>query len=286
MRALVLSGGGSRGQYHVGAIKCLLGELGTQYDILCGVSVGALVAAFLAQYKHGDEGRAAAELAQLFSSIEDDDIWKRWFPFGKLHGLWRQSFLNSLPLQKLVRGRLSHDAIRHSGKKLRVGAVSLSSGQYMIFDETHVPLADAVLASSSFPAMLAPLRIRGEWWTDGGVRCVTPIQAAIEAGADEIDIVMTTPPNSTPEFDPDPSAVDIAFRSIDVMSDEIVAKDLKVATLYNVLVSAGLAPGKRRVVFRVVRPGGILNADPLKFDPKEAAELQLIGYEDALKEMG
>ena len=44
-RGIAFSGGGSRGQFHVGVAKKLLGEDATHYDCIAGVSVGALVAA-------------------------------------------------------------------------------------------------------------------------------------------------------------------------------------------------------------------------------------------------
>ena len=48
-RALVLSGGGSRGSYQVGAIQALL-EAGRQWNTIHGISVGALNASWLAMH--------------------------------------------------------------------------------------------------------------------------------------------------------------------------------------------------------------------------------------------
>ena len=51
MNALVLGGGGSRGAYQFGAIKALR-ELGYEYEIITGSSVGALNALFLGHNKY------------------------------------------------------------------------------------------------------------------------------------------------------------------------------------------------------------------------------------------
>ena len=51
MNALVLGGGGSRGAYQFGAIKALK-ELGYEYEIITGASVGALNALFLGHDKY------------------------------------------------------------------------------------------------------------------------------------------------------------------------------------------------------------------------------------------
>ncbi|MDA3955463.1 patatin-like phospholipase family protein, partial [Oceanispirochaeta sp.] len=45
---LVLSGGGAKGVYHLGAWKAL-SELGIEVDAFIGNSIGAIVAGFLAQ---------------------------------------------------------------------------------------------------------------------------------------------------------------------------------------------------------------------------------------------
>ena len=52
-RALVLSGGGVKGAFQVGALMHSMGDLGRDYDIVCGVSVGALNAAGLCNVKRG-----------------------------------------------------------------------------------------------------------------------------------------------------------------------------------------------------------------------------------------
>ena len=48
-RALVLSGGGAKGSFQIGAMEELIFNRGLDFEILCGVSVGALNASFLAQ---------------------------------------------------------------------------------------------------------------------------------------------------------------------------------------------------------------------------------------------
>lgn len=43
-RALVLGGGGAKGAYEIGVWKAL-NELGEQFDLVCGTSIGALIGA-------------------------------------------------------------------------------------------------------------------------------------------------------------------------------------------------------------------------------------------------
>jgi predicted acylesterase/phospholipase RssA len=44
MKALVISGGGSKGAFAVGVLKYLFQEKGHEYDIISGTSTGALIA--------------------------------------------------------------------------------------------------------------------------------------------------------------------------------------------------------------------------------------------------
>jgi NTE family protein len=281
MRALVLSGGGSKGQYHVGVVQHLVGDLGISYDLMCGVSVGALIATHLCQYPKGQEQEAARALAELFSGIENKDVWKHWFPFKFLHGLWQGGILNSKPLRKLIQKKLNLQHVKVSGRELRIGATSLNTGEYRIFTQHDSPLNDIVYASAAFPVAFEPIEIDGQWWSDGGIRSVTPIKSAIFAGADTIDVVMTSPRYSNPSFNPDPNALSVAMRTVELMSDQIIDDDLKKALLYNKLIEAGVEHEKRHISFNVIRPSSLVNENALDFNPEEAVAIQLRGRTDA-----
>jgi predicted acylesterase/phospholipase RssA len=219
----------------------------------------------------------------VFTPIKNSDVWKRWF-FGYLAGaLWKPSFKNSEPLEGLVKRWLDPERVRNSGKELRVGAVSLDSGEYQIFDQNYVPLAPAVYSSAAFPAMFRPGRHHGQQWTDGGVRTVTPLKAAIEAGATHITYITLAPEKVSYGFEADPESPDVAFRSIELMNDQIVRDDIKIAELYNELAAAGLRKDKRKVQITAIRPKRPINRDSLNFDPLEAEQAQLQGYRDTIE---
>jgi NTE family protein len=71
-KALVLSGGGGRGAYHIGVLEALVQhgwmEDGTGPDIIAGTSIGAINAAALAS------GRTVAELKQLWLAMHTEDV--------------------------------------------------------------------------------------------------------------------------------------------------------------------------------------------------------------------
>ena len=62
-RALVLSGGGSRGAYEIGAWQALR-ELGVRLDAVYGTSIGAINAALVAQVRPLWEADVAQMLFQ------------------------------------------------------------------------------------------------------------------------------------------------------------------------------------------------------------------------------
>jgi NTE family protein len=280
MRALVLSGGGSKGSYQSGALQYILGELEIKYDILCGVSVGAINTAFLAMYKHGDEKESAITLKNMWSKLDNSKIYKRHFPFGRWHAIWKKSFYDSSPLGDLLRSHLSLEKIRQSGKDINVGTVSLSSGKYTLFNQHSDYFIEAVIASASFPGMLTPVSFLGQLWTDGGVKEISPIKKAVEMGADEIDVIITSPQTRVVRFIENPTTVDILKRSVDLSTDKIMANDIEKVQMHNKMAEAGFE-GYKYVKINILRPDYNLIEDLLDFRPEKIKEMMEKGYTDA-----
>ncbi len=282
MKALVLSGGGSKGAYQAGALKYILGEKQIKYEIICGVSVGAINASFLAQFKHEEEIESAKQIVDLWLKIQNKDIYKRWFPFGRWHALWQSSFYNSKPLMDLITNNISLTRIRESNKKISVGAVSLSSGKYTIFNQDNDEFIKAIVASASFPVMLSPVRIGDQLWSDGGSKEITPLRTAIEMGATDIDVIITSPEHRVKLFFENPNTIDILKRSFDLSSDKIMSNDMEKVLIYNKLAEKG-DPDRRVVKMNVIRPKHNLIEDLLDFTPHKVQEMIEKGYQDAKK---
>jgi len=276
-----LSGGGSKGSYQAGALKYILGEKGVTYDALCGVSVGAINVAFLAMYNNGQELESSDKLAQMWSQLDNSSIYKRWFPFGRWHAIWKKSFYDSSPLHNLLKTEIDLEKIRESGKQVNVGTVSLSSGKYTIFDQTSDHFIDAVIASASFPGMLTPVSFLGQLWTDGGVKEISPIKKAVELGADIIDVIITNPAVRTKKFIENPTTVDILKRSIDLSTDKIMANDIEKVEMYNILAQ-NMLTHKKYVKLNIIRPESNLIEDLLDFRPEKIREMMEKGYKDAV----
>jgi NTE family protein len=279
MRALVLSGGGARGAYQIGALRRLLVEERREYEILAGVSVGALNAAFLAHAPMGQIADRFAELEKLWAGLETSRIYRKR-PGGEAAGLWSLSIFDSSPLVELVTKTIEPARVRASGRKLRVGAVNLETGEYRSATETDPRLGWWVLASSSFPVFFLPIKIDGQLWTDGGVRNVTPLAEAIRLGADRIDVVICSNPDVGGSWSAEGERAIPGFllRCLGLLSDEVARTDLQVAGLKNDL--AKLCDRYKAIRFRVVQPSTSM-PDSLDFSAGPRQTMIDMGYEDA-----
>ena len=138
--ALVLSGGGSKGAFEVGAVRCLYTVFGVDPDLICGTSVGALNAAKLA------EGRLAlADLEAMWLAMTDaSDMYRAngWVTsivnnlatLG-LQYMFRIDFADLLGVRLENQDWLSPDAqVAVSSIKNMIGTVSGAGTLFTIFD--------------------------------------------------------------------------------------------------------------------------------------------------------
>lgn len=301
-RGLVLSGGGANGAWQLGVLRHLLADEARRYDVVAGVSVGALNGSVLAMHRPGDEAAAYRELAAIWEGVGPAAIRRRRFPFGALHALWRPSIYDTTPLRTLVARHLEPARVRVSGRALSVGAVSLDDGGYAWFDGHDPHIVDAVIASSAFPIFFEPQVVggTGAWWTDGGVRNIAPLAEAIDLGCDLIDVVVCAATSGPWTVAPRRrNALRVALRTLDIVLDEVLADDLVRCHEVNRLVAVrealahseaalALCQGAggvtklahRHVAVSVYRPASALG-DSLDFSRERLAELMRRGYADA-----
>ena len=104
--ALVLSGGGSNGAWEAGAFWGLLNYGNPdnfRYDVLSGVSAGAINAIAIVGWKIGDELNAAQFLSDLWKNLHNSDVWRKW-PFGIVTGLlFMPGIVDNSPLYNFLR---------------------------------------------------------------------------------------------------------------------------------------------------------------------------------------
>jgi CRP-like cAMP-binding protein/predicted acylesterase/phospholipase RssA len=117
----------------------------------------------------------------------------------------------------------------------------------------------AILASAAIPLAFPKVSVADADGTvcdyvDGGIGNNTPIRQAIDAGADEITVVIA---DHIALRDRDHTIDDlgsIALVSQDIMQQQVLELDLKLARQVNEAVLRGAAPGKRFVRIRTIGP--------------------------------
>lgn len=280
-RALVLSGGGSKGAFQVGVLKALL-EAGNSWHSVHGISVGALNASWIAMFKPEDQPGCFPGLLDIWDNVKTSaDIYKPWAP-AKLHyvySMMKGSLNSGAPLRKIVEGSLDADKLWTSGVKMTVGCVSLTTGQYVAIDSSVQNIKEYILASSHLPLVFEPLEIDGEQWVDGGIRHQIPILEALKERPDEIDVILTSPVSEERVLDllaPLTSAPKVALRSSEILADQIYINDY-------FTVSRVIRMGKIKI--RVFAPSAQPNPDSMDFDGELIQTAIEMGYTAAKAEL-
>ncbi|HUM69773.1 MAG TPA: patatin-like phospholipase family protein [Chloroflexota bacterium] len=193
--ALVLSGGGGRGAYHVGVLK-FLEEHEWYPHIVAGTSIGAVNGAAIAS------GHNANSLWALWRRLQTDDVQKAGL--GALTGNY---LLDTAPLRKTLqeKGWVNFDRLNSdkAAVHLRVTATEISTGQLHVFGNSpdvypskmqKEPIGlDHIIASCSIPIVYPATQLNDSLYWDGATVANTPLGPAIDAGAEEIVVVMMKP---------------------------------------------------------------------------------------------
>lgn len=235
--AVVLSGGGAKGAFQVGALDALVRRHKVSFETAVGTSTGAIQAAGVAQDDIG-------ALLKFWSDLKGPgDIYRR-----RAGALWailtgKSSIYSTNGLQDLLRQAFDDARIRATGKALRIAVVNIATGELRIVGENATGIHQWVYASSAMPFFFPPLVTRDaqgrtEQWVDGGVRDVTPLEAAMAERPRAILVIRAgaRPKAAQPKvYD---SITGIALRSVDIQSMEVSANDLKNVNLINRLLTA------------------------------------------------
>ncbi len=166
---LVLGSGGARGYAHLGVLKVLY-EADIHIDLVVGTSFGAIVGAGYAAGRNIYElEKIALETGwiKLLKMIDVDP------PKGIFAGNKLERFFSVFTQQK----HFSELKI-----PLTVVATDIEIGEEVLINKGSV--SKAILASSAFPGIFAPVEIDNRWLVDGVLVNPLPIQTAFDMGAD------------------------------------------------------------------------------------------------------
>lgn len=198
---LVLSGGGAKGFAHIGVLK-VLEEAGVKIDFIGGTSMGAVVGGLYAS------GYNASQIDSIFQATDFNELLNDFIPrTSKNFYEKRNDELYALVLpfnrfkigipEALSSGIYNYNLLSRLTRNVRhikdfnelpipflcIGT-NIETGKEILLNKGN--LAQAIIASSAFPSLFAPVEIDGKLLVDGGVVNNYPIGEVRKLGADII----------------------------------------------------------------------------------------------------
>ena len=206
MRALVISGGGSKGAFAGGVAQFLIQEAKHDYDLFVGTSTGSLLISHLALNK-------LDKIKNIYSNVNQESIFNNCpFIIKKKHGVetiainhWnvvrnfikgKKTFGESENLRKLIRRSITVEEFNElkKGKMdvvVTVSNLSLNQVEYKsINDCTYDEFCDWIWISSNYTPFMSLVKKNGCEYADGGLGTLVPIEEALQRGATEVDVVV------------------------------------------------------------------------------------------------
>ncbi len=225
--ALILTGGGARAAYQVGALVAIRELLPdarrNPFPILCGTSAGAINAVALATMAE-DFSLAVERLQSIWANFRVHQVYHadtlgvslsgvRWL--AALMGGWLlrsqpTSLLDNAPLRELLKKHLNFQRLDEAIASGALHSLSITcsgygSGQSVSFYQGGEDVApwqrsqrfgakarlnvEHLMASSAIPFVFPAVRINREYFGDGSMRQVAPISPAVHLGADRILVI-------------------------------------------------------------------------------------------------
>ena len=291
-KALVISGGGSKGAFAGGVAQYLMEEEKQQYDSFVGTSTGSLLVSHLAAKKIAEIKHAFTHVTQaaIFSNnpfvvkqtgkltktkINHFNVVKNFFRGKKTFG-------ESKNLRKLIGREITpeiFETVQASTKEVVVcvSNFTLNEIEYKALSEcTYDDFLDWIWVSCNFlPFMSLVVKNRFEY-ADGGFGCIIAIEEAIRRGAKEVDAIMLDTEVQQLNRMRSRNAFDVLLSTLDFMGDQIVKDNIKVGKL--------LAKEKG-VKLRVFYTPKVLTTNSLVFDRNEMLHWWQEGWAHAQQEL-
>ena len=206
MRALVISGGGSKGSFAGGVAQYLMENEKREYDMFLGTSTGSLLVPHLAV-------NDIPKLYNIFTNVQQKDVFsispfvqrkkgdREFVSIDFVNSLWqfikmKRTFGESKALKRNIRKNFTREeynkikAIRHD-VVVTVSNLSMNRVEYKsIKDFTYEEFCDWIWISCNYIPFMSLAKVDGYEYADGGLGCVIPIREAILRGATEVDAIV------------------------------------------------------------------------------------------------
>lgn len=206
MRALVISGGGSKGAYAGGVAQYLIQEEGHDYDMYLGTSTGSLLVPHLAVGK-------IDKIYDVFTNVTQSKIFsinpfnirkkgnREFVSIDFINTLWqfikmKRTFGESKALRRHIRKHFikeEYELIKKTKEDVVVTVSNLSKNRVeykSIKDFSYEEFCDWIWISCNYIPFMSLAKKNNFEYADGALGCVVPIREAIQRGATEIDAVI------------------------------------------------------------------------------------------------
>ena len=274
-KAFVISGGGAKGCIQVGMLN-YLADQNIFPDIVVGVSTGSLQGLAIAQ-------KELKVLNEKWLSIKSyKDVYTKSYYhyikvlFGKSGGFYKFD-----GLRKMIESVYDRKKLRNSGIDYYAGSVNLQTGSIYYIPKNKIKIEN-ILASCTIPIFFEPMKIGNSDFVDGGVRDITPLKQAIEAGADDIYILLASPLKIKTERKNYNNIINVMGRTANILLNEIYRNDISWALRINKLVDKYKIKRYHKIKIHVIAPDKLI-MDSLDFVPDKIRFGIKYGYETAKK---
>ena len=276
MKALVISGGGSKGAFAGGVAEYLINKQKIDYDLFLGTSTGSLLIPHLALGK-------IDKIRDVYTGITNTDVFNVYpFKVAKMNGgyitkmnhwsnLWmflrkKSTFGESESLRSLIKNAFTKEefeTLRSSGKRVVVTVSNLTAQvvEYKhLKDCTYEDFTDWMWCSSNVVPFMTLHKKNGFQYADGGFGNLVPIHEAISLGATELDVIVLSPRHRHVRLEDPGNPFSVLLRTHDFMLKQISRSDIFSAQLEGIY---------NNIRIRFFYTPRILTQNPYIFDREE-----------------
>jgi predicted patatin/cPLA2 family phospholipase len=269
MSVLVLEGGGMRGAYSAGVLEAFSeadSGRGFRFEHVVACSAGACVAAsYLA-------GQPRRNRKVYLDFLDGDKLvrFRRLFTGGSVMDIDYLAFDVTLRLCPL-----DLDALRRSSTRLHIGVTDCETGASRYLTNHEDDLVTAIRATCSLPLFSrSEVSYQGRRYVDGGVSDPVPVGKAIELGAKDLVLVLTSSIESRGERSPF-AVLDRFLSSSPAIRRSLADRHLRYRDAARLLASP--PPGVRISVIRPSRRLPVTRTTTRRDLLEQACDL---GYQD------
>ncbi|MEE3998821.1 patatin-like phospholipase family protein [Tenacibaculum sp. FZY0031] len=289
-KALVISGGGSKGAFAGGVAEYLMRYKSKDYDMLLGTSTGSLMVSHLAL-------GMVDELKELYTSVDQKAIFSNSpFKIKSVHGekvvsirhrntFWnflngRKTFGESKNLRKLISNSITkemYDEIRKLNKEVVVTVSNLTANQIeykSILECEYEDFCDWIWGSCNYVPFMSLLEKDHCQYADGGFGSLIPIREAIARGATEVDAIIlateVTQMNRLPAKNP----FSLMMDTFDFMLENVERHNITIGKL---------SAKQHNVKLNLYYTPTVLTTNSLVFDKEKMKKWWKSGYKYAKK---